>query len=663
MPHSETQITNSDALKKLKTHWGFSEFRPGQWEAIEAVLGGKDVLAVLPTGGGKSLLYQLPALLLDGVVLVVSPLIALMHDQVSSLKRRGIPAAAITSFQSRREIDQTWTDAEYGRYKLLYVTPERLQSEIFLARVDRFSISLLAVDEAHCISEWGHDFRPAYRKIAETRGILSNLHENPSPVLSVTATATPEVRRDIIEQLELSDPTTLVHGFDRPNIVWSVFREQNKQAKVDEILTAVPGSSIVYAGTRKAASQWASNLREKGISAEAYHAGLTDDERKTVQAHWQDGTTRVVVATSAFGMGIDKADVRTVIHVALPATLESYYQEAGRAGRDNHRAHAVLIVSSGDDALPRSFVEQGHPDEIDVQKVYDAVCNAGQIPVGDHPDEPLVATVENLAALSDVSQRAVKASMDYLEKQGILSMLSEEGQSVLVRMRIPRDQVLQTVEKIEDAGDALVEFVESVLRRIPVRAHSSWITVDMEDLENQTALPRKRVLSGMEYLSQRGILTFHQPGEGIRIVLSEPRVAKLAIDKSQLLQGRKRALKSLQEMIRYTSMLTCRRQFLLTYFGEKTASRCGSCDVCLGRHRPELVTPEDEPVLQRLLDEIDSGLPRKSWVADMGLPTYRRDGLVDWLVEEGYVSVDNPLTDVYSLTPKAVRKKKGVEDT
>ena len=363
------------ALAALQRHWGYAGFREGQRDVIEATLAGRDALAVFPTGGGKSLLYQLPAVLQGGLTLVVSPLVALMHDQVEQLAARNVPAAALTAALSRREIDQRWTDAEFGRYRLLYVTPERLQSELFLARAERLPVVRLAVDEAHCISEWGHDFRPAYRRLAEARALLRTPDGDPVPVLAVTATATPEVRRDIVEQLALEDPLVLVKGFDRPNLVWSVLRDEDKTDKLVEIAAVVGGSGIVYAGTRNGTETWARVLQREGIAAEAYHAGLDAATRAAVQRRWLGGTTRLIVATSAFGMGIDKPDVRVVIHVALPPTLEAYYQEAGRAGRDGRKAWAVVLFNEGDVDLPRVLAEEGHPDAKTVQAVYAAAGN------------------------------------------------------------------------------------------------------------------------------------------------------------------------------------------------------------------------------------------------------------------------------------------------
>jgi len=489
--HSQIYSRNA-ALGVLEKYWGHTSFRPGQWEAIDALLKGTDTMAVLPTGGGKSLLYQLPAVLMDGLTLVVSPLVALMEDQVQALHKRGIRAGSITSSLSAREIDQCWTDAEFGKYKLLYVTPERLRTDLFLARAERLPVALLAVDEAHCISEWGHDFRPAYRQIAEIRPLLTNVEGQSAPVLAVTATATPAVRRDIVEQLALREPCVVVRGFDRPNIVWSVLCEEDKYGKLIEIAKAVPGSGLVYAGTRKRAEIWAKALREEGIPAEAYHAGLDAETRSSVQQNWLDGTTRYIAATSAFGMGIDKPDVRVVAHVALPPTLESYYQEAGRAGRDGKRAHAVLLVTKGDDDLPRTFAEEGHPDAKTVQAVYAAVGNVSQIAVGSKPDGPVAVDVEAVGRVAGVSPMVVASAVQRLATDGVWQVAPSRPNRALVRTKAAPDVLREYAARLAKEGEALAAFVDVVRRILPPEAYSGWTDIDLRYLAKHAEMEAER---------------------------------------------------------------------------------------------------------------------------------------------------------------------------
>jgi len=331
------------ATEVLRRHWGYASFRTGQYQIIESVLLGRDVVAVLPTGGGKSICYQLPALCLRGLTIVVSPLISLMHDQVRALRARGIPAESISGNISPADIESRFALIRLGRIRLLYVSPERLQSIRFRRWLCDVNVRLLAIDEAHCISEWGHDFRPAYRRIPEVYDIM-----NRPPVLALTATATPRVRADIHRSLSLRQAVMVTGGFDRPNLIFSVFRTHGKRTKVSEILRTVPGSAIIYAPTRIAVDRWTRFLDQSGESVCAYHAGLSAGGRADAQLGWQYGRTRVMVATNAFGMGIDKPDVRSVTHVGLPSSLEGYYQEAGRAGRDGRKAWATLLFDAGD---------------------------------------------------------------------------------------------------------------------------------------------------------------------------------------------------------------------------------------------------------------------------------------------------------------------------
>ncbi len=652
--HSRPSV-KEEALGVLRRFWGYSSFRPGQWEALEAVLAGRDVLAVLPTGGGKSLLYQIPAVVTEGLTLVISPLVALIEDQVMSLQHRGISAGSITSSLTTREIDQAWTDAEFGKYSLLYITPERLQTDAFKARAERLSVSLLAIDEAHCISEWGHDFRPAYRRITEARPLLSDETGRPTTVLAVTATATPAVRRDIVEQLALKDPHIVVRGFDRPNITWSVLREEDKRSKLIEIAAALEGSGLVYAGTRRRAELWAETLRGEGIAAESYHAGLDSDVRSRVQQRWLDGTTRFIAATSAFGMGIDKPDVRVVVHLALPPTLESYYQEAGRVGRDGGNAHAVLLVSNGDEDLPRAFAEEGHPDAKTIQSVYDAVCSIAQIAIGSEPEGPVSIDVALAAKVTNLTPMSVNASIERLATEGVWQTVPQRASDILVRANGGPDVLRMYTEQAIANKKELADFVNSVRRFLPPEAYSGWANVDVKSLAKRLDMSVQRTHDGLDFLADRGVLELLSAGSGLRVVFNKARSEKVVLDVKSLAQSRRRALTQLDDVLQYSRSVTCRRQFLLAYFGERSAARCGNCDVCFGRHRPHVVTPADESLLRRILTHVEQGDRRDIWLDGEGISAYRRDGLGDWLINEGYIKITDPLTDLLALTPKGHR--------
>ena len=640
-------LRRAEAEAALRRHWGHDRFRDGQWEAIEAVLDGDDVLAILPTGGGKSVCYQVPAVLNEGLTLVVSPLIALMQDQVAGLKARGVAAAFINSTLSAREIDQRWTDAEFGRYRLLYVAPERLQTDVFLARAERLKVSLLAVDEAHCISEWGHHFRPSYLQIAEARARLGN-----PPTMAVTATATPDVRRDIVRHLALRSPRQVVKGFDRPNLVWSLFRTENKSAKVLEVVRGVPGSGVVYAATRRGTEEWAARLEGEGASAAAYHGGLKSDVRARRQEAWLRGETRLMVATNAFGMGIDKADVRFVIHVDVPGTLEAYYQEAGRAGRDGKAAYAVLLFQSGDEATQRALIEDGYPDAGAIRAVYDAACSLAQVPIGALPDGPVTVDAEKTARVAGLGLGKAKRAVEALIRQEVWQTLPAHRHRGYVRFETSAEAVRRYADGLQNP--ALARFVDALLRTIHADAFSDWRDLDVRLLQRRTGLERDRLVKGLAFLEERGLLRWQPPGAATLVQFAEPRTARLPVDDVAVRRARRRAERQLDHMLRYARSVTCRRRFLLAYFGEASPERCGRCDVCLGRHRAVVVTPADEPVMRHLLDQIGQGTPRDAWFENVEAPPpHHLDGLLDWLFQEGYLRADDPLEEAYRLTSKA----------
>ena len=636
----------AEAEAALQRHWGHEQFREGQWEAIEAALDGQDVLAILPTGGGKSVCYQVPAVLKGGLTLVVSPLIALMQDQVAGLKARGVAAAFINSTLSAREIDQRWTDAEFGRYRLLYVAPERLQTDVFLARADRLDVRLLAVDEAHCISEWGHHFRPSYLQIAEARDRLGG-----PPTMAVTATATPDVRRDIVRHLALRTPRQVVKGFDRPNLVWSIFRTENKPAKVLEVVRGVPGSGVVYAATRRGTEEWAARLGKEGESAAAYHGGLGADVRAKRQEAWLRGETRLIVATNAFGMGIDKPDVRFVIHVDVPGTLEAYYQEAGRGGRDGKTAYAVLLFQDGDEQTQRALIEDGYPDAQTVRAVYDAACSLAQIPIGALPDGPVRVDAEKVARVAGLGVGKTNRAIDALLRQEVWRALPAHRHRGYVRFETSAEAVRRYADGLENP--ALARFVDELLRTVHADAFSDWRDIDVRLLERRTGLGRDRLVKGLAFLEERGLLRWQPPGASTLVQFAEPRTARLPVDDVAVRRAKRRAERQLDHTLRYARSVTCRRRFLLAYFGEASPERCGRCDVCLGRHRPVVVTPADEPVMRHLLYQISTDVPRDAWFDDDAPTPHHLDGLLDWLFQEGYLRADDPLEESFRLTSKA----------
>lgn len=629
----------------LQRHWGHDDFRPGQWEIIRTILERRDLLAILPTGGGKSVCFQVPALMQEGLTIVLSPLIALMQDQVGGLHARNVEATFINSALSVREIDQRWNDAEHGRYKLLYIAPERLQSEVFLARAGRLNVAMLAVDEAHCISEWGHNFRPAYLEIAAARK-----HIGDPPTIALTATATPRVRADIVEHLALRAPEVIVRGFDRPNIVWSVFHTENKRKKVLDVLRNVPGTGVIYSATRRGVEEWSEWLRGQGETVASYHGGLKTSVREVMQEAWLEDDKRLIVATNAFGMGIDKPDVRFVVHVDLPGTLEGYYQEAGRGGRDGKTAFAVLLYHDGDEQTPRALIDDSHPTAAEVRKIYDATCSLAQVAVGSMPDEPVVLRAEAISKLCGHSAAKVRTAVELLERQGAWSMLPIRKNFGLIRFTQPADNVRAYAARL--SNEALGEFIRALLRNVHADAFSSWWEVDLRMLEHRTGLERKRLLKGLDFLREHNLFDWQVPERSLRIQFMEARSAKIPVDGRKVKAARVRAERQLDDMIRYARSSDCRRHFLLTYFGEQAPDRCGTCDVCLGRHQPSAIKPSDEPILREILQAIARAQARGTWVFNNGIPGYRIDQLLDWLMREGYVAASGPLRDRIQITDR-----------
>lgn len=638
----------SAARRLLRRRWGYEAFRPGQEEIIDALLQERDVLGVLPTGGGKSVCYQLPALLREGLGLVISPLISLMQDQVDGLRADGIDATFINSTIPKHEVEQRWTDAEHGRYDLLYMAPERLDTDVFRARADRLDVSLLAVDEAHCVSEWGHHFRPDYLKIPEGRALMGE-----PPTIAVTATATPAVRRDVLRLLEMPEAEEVVRGFDRPNIVWSVFRTEKKWAKLRDVTESVAGSGIVYAATRRATERWARRLRDAGVSAAPYHGQMNGADREARQQAWLDDEVRVMVATNAFGMGIDKPDVRFVVHADVPSSLEAYYQEAGRAGRDGGRAYAVLLFQEPDARTQKALIESSHPTPKEVRSVYDAVCNVGQVPVGSAPDGPLVVDRTAVQKITGFARSKVRTAVELLDRQGAWRRIPRRSHYGLIRFERGAGRIRRYADQLDNR--TLGAFVRTLLRLVHADAFSEWWPLDVRRATDRLELSQTRLDRGLSYLEERGLLRWRPPGDALQVELAFPRARKLPVEDQGVQRARDRAETRLQYMLRYARSVLCRRHFLLTYFGEASPVQCEACDVCLGRHDPDAVTPDQEPLLRTILGRVRDEVPRSDWFEDADVPRHEVDELVNWLVEQGYLTLDAPLEGRFALTEEGRR--------
>jgi ATP-dependent DNA helicase RecQ len=561
----------AQASKILHERFGFTEFRPGQERAVQSVLNARDTLVILPTGGGKSLCYQVPALLLDGLTIVLSPLISLMKDQVDALEAKGIPATFINSSLTSSQISDRLGRAQRGEVRLLYLAPERFDFGSAAERIAAMGVSLLAIDEAHCISEWGHDFRPSYRRVRDIREKLGS-----PPTLALTATATPEVRRDIARVLGLHNPEVVLTGFDRPNLRWHVVRTKNdseKDGTLIEILGRHDGVAIVYAATRKTVDRVAQMLSRSGIRAEAYHAGLDDQRRREVQDAFMSEQVRVIVATNAFGMGIDKRNVRLVIHHAMPGSLEAYYQEAGRAGRDGDTADCYLLHAFQDRFTHEFFIKAACPDREVVTAVYYAACNRSA------KDGSLSLDAAGLAAAAKgkVSDREAEAALRILTAAGAVSV--SEGSRSRARVR-----VLATPERIRAELGTDESFELGVLRALwksTRGAIAEGAIVDLDDLPPGLTGPGGAA-TVLDALQDRQFVVWSRVGEGLVVADRKAPIERWPIDWETLDRRRRAEQSQLDVMQKYAYTDRCRRGFVLRYFGDPAATnRCEQCDNCL----------------------------------------------------------------------------------
>jgi ATP-dependent DNA helicase RecQ len=563
-------------LELLKTYWGFSRFRPLQEEIIQDLLAGRDVLALLATGSGKSLCYQVSALALPGLCLVVSPLIALMKDQVDSLVEKGIGAGALHAGLSWKEGESLLQQALRGQVKLLYVSPERLETRAFQEYLPGLDVRLLAVDEAHCISEWGHDFRPSYRKIHQLREQVPGV-----PLLALTATATPEVRSDVCTQLGMRAPSIYLGPLLRPCLAFRVLPSEDKFRDLPGALA--PGSGIVYCRHRRATEQIGAFLRERGISAGAYHGGLPSETRKILQENWMSGATRVIVSTNAFGMGIDKPDVRSVVHFDAPDCLENYTQEAGRAGRDGKDALAVLLYGAADLRALESLPAQRFPPEDVIRDTYRDLVHYLQIPSGSGDmewyDFSLDTFLERFRRGGTLTLYALKA----LEQEELLFYADQVRRPPTCVFSVER----AALERLQADNPALAPLVDALLRNYPGILHYPT-RISEQRLSRITHLEDSAVAGYLAGLDRAGILSYTPAVNTPQVRLLQPRVRMedLRIDYGRVLARKEAYSHRLSRMIGYLTQATeCRARWINRYFGEASGENCGICDVCLSRGR------------------------------------------------------------------------------
>lgn len=577
----------------LKQYWGYDDFRGIQQEIIHSIGSGKDTLGLMPTGGGKSIAFQVPALAQEGICIVITPLIALMKDQVENLKKRGIKAAAIYSGLTHNEILVTLENCIFGDYKFLYVSPERLSSELFLTKLKRMRVSFITVDEAHCISQWGYDFRPSYIRIADLRKVVPQ-----APVLALTATATPEVVKDIQDKLLFRQEHVFKMSFTRKNLAYVVRHTEDKESELLHIINSIPGTVIVYCRSRKGCRDLAAQLEERGLTATFYHAGLSNCEKDERQRLWQTDQCRVMVATNAFGMGIDKPDVRLVVHMDVPDSPEAYFQEAGRAGRDGRKAYAVLLYNASDKTKLMKRIPDTFPDREFIKEIYEHICYYYQMAMGDGLNVTREFNLNEFCRNFKHFPVPTDSALRILTRAGYLEYIDEQENDSRLIFLVRRDE-LYHLDGLEPEYESLLQ---AVLRSYG-GVFSDYITIDETLLGKQTGLSRDMVYRGLIALGKRRIISYipYKKTPYIRFAQKRVETERILISR-EIYENRKEKYEArIQAMIDYaTRDDLCRSRMLLAYFGETSEENCLACDVCLKKNRSGISQGLAENVERRI---------------------------------------------------------------
>ena len=568
----------------LKEYWGYDSFRPKQEEIVLTALDGKDVLAILPTGGGKSVCFQVPAMMREGIAVVVTPLIALMKDQVQNLNDRGIKALCVNAGMGRREVELTLNNAAYGDFKFLYVSPERLGTSLFKSYLQEMNVSYIVVDEAHCISQWGYDFRPDYLQIGKIRELVD------APVIALTATATPQVADDIMERLGFEEKCLIKSGFERPNLSYIVRRCEDKLGQMLNICTGVAGTGIVYVRSRKKTEELAAFLSANGISSSFYHAGLGPDSRSDRQAKWKSGEIRVMVCTNAFGMGIDKPDVRFVIHFDVPDSPEAYFQEAGRGGRDGKRSFAVTIWNSSDTKRLRQIATVSFPSLDYIEDVYHKVHIFYDIPYDTGGGRQLKFDLDAFCKHFKLQKQAVYYSIIYIERTGHWTMSEDVDISTKIQISVSRNELYD----VEFPDPKMVRLLDILMRKY-TGIFSYPVPIDEEYVAGilDVQVPMLRQL--LYKLSLEHVIRYVPCDHATVIYLHHERLRpkNVNLDPARYDLLKNSAMERMQKMIDYISEEdTCRSSYLLEYFGQKDSSDCGTCDVCRARNAKSAKSPD-----------------------------------------------------------------------
>lgn len=594
-------MTN-DYRKILKDYWGYDNFRGIQEDIIRSIGSGRDTLGLMPTGGGKSITFQVPAMAKDGLCIVITPLIALMKDQVRNLRDRGIKAIAIYSGMTREEIIIALENCIFGNYKFLYISPERLDTEIFRIKLRSMKVSMITVDESHCISQWGYDFRPAYLKISEIRNLLPGV-----PVLALTATATPEVVKDIQQRLAFKEENVFRMSFERKNLAYIVRRTESKQEELLHILKHVDGSAIVYAHNRKRTKEYAQLLNENGITATFYHAGLSNDTKDQRQKSWVKGETRVMVATNAFGMGIDKPDVRLVVHVDIPDSPEAYFQEAGRGGRDGKKAYAVLLYARSDKTTLKKRITDTFPEKDYIRTVYEHLNYYYQMAMGDGLGCTREFNIDEFCRNFKHFPIQVDSALKILTRAGYLEYTDEQDNNSRLMFTLTKEELY----RIHETSPETEKLINIILRSY-TGVFTEYAYINEETLSLRTGMTRQQVYDTLISLTRRRILHYI-PGKKTPYIIytRERQEADRLIFTKEVYEDRKESfIRRIEAMTEYAETEDkCRSRMLLLYFGEKNEHNCGQCDVCLSSH--------SSGIKQGVFDEISRAIEETLKEKDM----------------------------------------------
>lgn len=621
--------------KILKQYWGYDGFRPMQEEIVKSIYDGNDTLGLLPTGGGKSITFQVPALAKEGICIVVTPLIALMKDQVENLKKRGIKAVAIHSGLTQRELMIALDNCIYGGYKFVYLSPERLSTPLFLEKLVHFNVNMLAIDEAHCISQWGYDFRPSYLKIADIRKELPDV-----PVLALTATATPEVVKDIQKQLNFKQENVFQKSFERKNLIYVVRKTEDKEKELLNILKSVDGSAVVYVRNRKKTKEYAEFLVKNEVSADYFHAGLSPKVKDLKQNNWMNNSCRVIVSTNAFGMGIDKPDVRVVVHLDAPDSLEAYFQEAGRAGRDEQTAYSVFLWSDVDKRQLNKSVSDNFPEIEVIRKVYDSLCNYFEVAVGYGENRVFNFSIGQFCKNFGYNVITVLSSLKILERAGYLQFAEESNMPSRLILLMNNFEL----NLFYDSNPSYTNLIKTILRGY-TGLFVEYAVIDEDKIAQRLGVSRDEVYEKLVALSKFKVLHYI-PAQNTPLItflerreLSSDLVFTKQVYGDRLVQYRERV----DSVIEYlTTSHICRSVLLLRYFGQTNNSYCGSCDVCISRKK-SAIKKEDFNIIE---EEIISNLKNKSLstetiISKSEYPSNDVWEVLHWLEDVGKIQYNN----------------------